>query len=187
MAAVIRSRVRAFALVVLALASTVAVILAVLGFLLHRLTAAVEDAPGYIVKSYSDSAARDEMARLFHIHIPANWQLVQLTSSCRVGMVLKRCWYEGSFTGPPAEFSLYPSIFQARPPETIDQPPAQPVTCDDLAAKQILPLAAGLDCTAQQHLVLSEFTVNKTMPRVGNVLIAGSATATTVRIKLGLL
>ncbi|MFJ4658008.1 hypothetical protein ACIP5Y_42640 [Nocardia sp. NPDC088792] len=184
-ATAIRRRGRAWALILLGLVSVLAMLLALLVFAIHKVTG-VAVGSDVVATSMSDSQAKEELAKKFHIHIPDSWHLMHMTSSCRVGVTLNTCGFDGSFTGPASEFGLYPSLFQARPPETVDQPAAQPVTCDGLAAKHLLELASDLDCGAQQHLVLSEFTT-ASMPTTGDVLVAGSATTTTVRISLELL
>ncbi|MVU80453.1 hypothetical protein GPX89_24790 [Nocardia sp. ET3-3] len=123
----------------------------------------------------SEAEAKDELARQLNIHIPENWHMIRTQSTCQTGPKLNTCSLEGAFAGPASEFDRYPSLFLPSPVEIFDQPPAYPITCEGLAAKYALGLADRIDCAAQQHLALSGDAGNK-------VLIAGSATATTVLI-----
>lgn len=138
--------------------------------------------PEVVKSNLSDGDARDKLSREFHIHIPDNWRLVSMTSTCEGGADVKSCVFNGAFTGPPTEFDRYPTLFRARPPHTVDQPPAQPITCADLTARNLLELASDIDCANPPQLVLSELTGRGSTGFRGNVLVAGTPTETIVRI-----
>ncbi|MFE3025995.1 hypothetical protein [Nocardia tengchongensis] len=185
-ATAMRQRTRAWLLIVLGLATTVAIVLAALVFGLCKFAGVVDGfRTTFVNTSLSEAEAKEQMAHTFHLHIPDNWRLIQMASSCQHGVRLNSCVFNGSFTGPAAEFDRYPELFRAQPPDTIDLPPAQPITCDGLAAQSRLGLADGLDCAAQQHLAVSHWNI-ATSPggTVGDVLIAGSSTATVVNLIL---
>ncbi|MFF2554143.1 hypothetical protein ACFVUS_24305 [Nocardia sp. NPDC058058] len=133
----------------------------------------------YVTTQLSDGQARADMARIFHLHVPDNWPMVQMRTNCNVGTTLNTCSYTGSFSGPAAEFDRYPSLFLAQPPETSDLPPARPVTCKDLADRSMLGLVSefGIDCAASQRLLLSELRAART------VLITGTDAAVTVYVR----
>ncbi|MGX1811155.1 hypothetical protein ACWIGI_36005 [Nocardia sp. NPDC055321] len=186
-ASTIRVRARAATIIVLTFAAVAVATLSALAFAFDKLTDMATDGPGWVHVSYSESDARGELARLFDIHIPDNWQMEEFKSSCYVGSALNTCRYHGSFAGPADEFGMYPSIFQARRVGSSDPQGAEPVTCDGLAAKHLLPtLMAGLDCSTQQRLVLSQLTSAGDLRGTGYVLIASSSTTTTVRLSIGL-
>lgn len=179
-----RRRLGIWAVFLVGLAVTVAVVLSTAIVSFTRLTSRLDDAGVFGERietiEMSDSEAKALLAREFHIHIPDGWTLTRMTSMCRIGMRLNTCRYVGWFTGPAAEFDRHPALFRAVPPETTDQPPAQPITCAGLAAKYVPDQTIGIDCAAQQRLALSQLDPGPA--KSADVLIAGSDTATTVYI-----
>ncbi|MEU0540409.1 hypothetical protein ABZ319_11095 [Nocardia sp. NPDC005978] len=176
-------RSKAAALMLLGLASLSAVVVAILVLVWSRFAGLADSliVPEVVKTNLTDSDARDKMAREFHIHIPDNWRLISMTSTCE-GDAIKSCAFNGSFTGPPSEFERYPTLFRARPPQTVDQPAARPVTCAELTERNLTELASGIDCAIRQELVLSDLTGRGNTGFRGNVLVAGTATETIVRI-----
>lgn len=182
--AFVRSRIRKIALMLLGIAAMATMVTVVLVLALSELAGAAESliGPDVVQEELSESEARNSMANLFQAHIPDGWHLIGMTSTCHNMRRLPICTLDGSFTGPASEFTLDSPIFQIKPGRTGSQPATQLVTCEDLAARN-LDLAADLDCTSQQTLVLAELTGGRTLPG-SHVLIARSATATTLRIRV---
>ncbi|MEV0248792.1 hypothetical protein AB0H76_19475 [Nocardia sp. NPDC050712] len=182
----VRSRTRAVVFILLGLSSMVTMVVLVLVFALSKLAGVADSlvVPYVEQTKLSDSEAKDKMANLFRVDIPDNWHLIGMTSTCRGGAErLNICTFDGSFTGPASEFVLYPSLFPVKTPGAVDQPATQLVTCEGLATRNLLDLASDLDCASQQTLVLCEVNGGHALPG-SNVLIAGSAAATTVRVRV---
>lgn len=160
------------------LVAAATLVTAVLFFSLSALSDSVESAvvlPDTHTE-LSDDEARNKMAELFDIHIPENWRLAEMTETCRNRMNLPTCTYDGMFEGPATEFARYPELFRGAAV-------ARPVTCEVLAAKNLLDLVPQTTCTNGQSLVLHELAVGRAV--IGSsVLVAGSATTTDVRIRI---
>ncbi|UGT44100.1 hypothetical protein LTV02_12225 [Nocardia yamanashiensis] len=182
--AFVRSRIRKIAFMLLGLAAMATMVMVVLVLALSELAGAAESliGPDVVREELSESEARTSMINLFQAHIPDDWHLSVMTSTCHDMRRLPICTLDGSFTGPASEFTLDSPIFQIKNGRTGAQPATQLVTCEDLAARN-LDLAADLDCASQQTLVLTELTGGRALPG-SRVLIARSATATTLRIRV---
>lgn len=180
----VRSRIRAMVFMLLGLASMATMVTVVLVLALSELEGAADSlvGPDVVQTELSESDAKNRMTNLFQVHIPDDWHLIGMTSTCRGATRLPTCTLDGSFTGPASEFALNSPFFQIKTAGTGEQPATQLVTCEDLAARN-LDLATDLDCAGQQTLVLSEVTGGHALPG-SHVLIARSDTTTTLRIRV---
>lgn len=178
------SRIRAIAFMLLGLASMAAMVVVILALALSKIEDAAHTVIGPDVEQteLSESDAKNSMTNLFQAHIPDDWHLIGMTSTCRDMRRLPICTLDGSFTGPASEFALNSLSFQIKTSGTVMQPAAQLVTCEDLATRN-LDLATDFDCAVQQTLVLSELAGGRALPG-SHVLVARSATATILRIRV---
>ncbi|WP_067821934.1 hypothetical protein [Nocardia inohanensis] len=168
----------------LGLALVAAMVTGVLVLALSELAGAAESVvgPDVVRTELSEKDAKTRMANLFQSHIPDDWHLIGMTETCHDMTRLPICTLDGSFVGPVSEFALDSPFFQIKTARTGEQPAAELVTCGEVSARNP-DLATGFDCAGQQTLVLTEMTGGHALPG-SHALIARSATATTLRIRV---